>query len=414
MAMYSLFEIRQSIRRVRRTLLRAMVAALASGYVGVLWLTGNSTRSGWVFGGCSGRVFADNSAALFSHVRRMHPEIKACWIIDRESPDVPVAKSIGPVLFNGSIHAHICSLLAQVVIISHGSHDVPASNSAFNSNAVRVRLGHGLTAFKRTKGSAFHPVSKRNRAFDLVPVASIMERKNKATWGIEPQKLVITGLARHDELLRTDQTSSDNPSSVLYMPTWRDWLVGQSYFTKEGANFAEALESLIRSRELEQVLEQWRMKLKIGIHMGWPLLWADWLRDLAGEKFQVVEEPRVLQQAIVNAKILVTDYSSVAWDALYINRLSVFYQFDSGRFLRDRGSHIDLQEPLFGPTTSSASATIREIERLLSDPAYGDEWRCMMKIWKERAFAYRDDQNCRRIVDEIKECVYNRAIRTST
>ena len=179
----------------------------------------------WMFGGSSGLVYGDNAAALHAHVREHHPEIEAYWIIDRDSPDVARARAVGPVLYRKEFSTFVRALRARVHILSHGTHDIPTCSSNL-SPAYKVFLGHGLTALKKSRDEILHRDGNRDHIFDLAPVTSEFEQGNaaKQTWSFSPEKLVVSGMARFDSLLRKFREASEpEEPTILYMPTWRDW-----------------------------------------------------------------------------------------------------------------------------------------------------------------------------------------------
>ena len=122
----------------------------------------------WLFGGSVGRAYSDNSAALHQFVRNAQPAIRAYWVIDQDSPDLALAQSRGPVLLRNSVEACVRALLAEVLVVSHGVHDIPGLTSPA-CRALRVRLGHGITATRVRRPHLLGSVERLNRLFDLVP-----------------------------------------------------------------------------------------------------------------------------------------------------------------------------------------------------------------------------------------------------
>jgi hypothetical protein len=140
----------------------------------------------WLIGGSVGRAYAGNSAALHRHICVHHPEIRAYFVIDRDSPDVEAARQVGPVLYREDVWTYVYGLPARVHVVSHGLHDVLTCSSWLSRRAFKVRLGHGLTALKRTTGSALRSVRAKTRVFDLVPVSS--EFESETSWSGGPRR----------------------------------------------------------------------------------------------------------------------------------------------------------------------------------------------------------------------------------
>ena len=103
----------------------------------------------WVLGGSAGREYCDNSSASHWFLLRERPDIDAVWVIDRRSVDVDTVAAVGPWVDYGSVDAYRLTASADVLAFSHGVHDLPGL--LHNRDATIARLGHGLTAFKKTR-----------------------------------------------------------------------------------------------------------------------------------------------------------------------------------------------------------------------------------------------------------------------
>lgn len=353
----------------------------------------------WLLGGSVGKVYGDNSAALHQYLRRHHPELPVYWVINRDSPDVEAARAHGPVLFSDEVGTYARAILAAVHVISHGVHDVPVCSSSLSSGALKVRLGHGLTALKKTKARTGHTEASANAVFDLVPVASEFERSHKLEWGIMPEKLVITGLARFDTLLAQQRAHPADPRRLLYMPTWRDGVASASDW--EATPFFEGVNGFLTNPALHRLLERRGATLDVFLHMNLDPYVRGLDERLRGTPVRriAITDP---QRLFAEAGLLITDYSSVAWDVLYLDKPVVFYPFDVEDHERDRGGYLDPEVGLPGPVACTPDVLIDTLEAYLSgtlmeDPGY----RARVARWQRKAFAFRDDRNAERVTQEI-------------
>jgi CDP-glycerol glycerophosphotransferase (TagB/SpsB family) len=373
---------------------------------GKVWSKARAIRQErcWLLGGMSGKAYADNSAALHRYLIRERPDIHAYWVIDRDSPDVDRARQAGPVLFRDDLRTYVYGLLAQVQVISHGLADVPTFGSSLSNRAVKVRLGHGLTALKRTGGSRLRSVAAKSRFFDLVPVSSEFEKEHKASWGIARERIVVTGLPRFDELLRKDslfRSQADAAGArILYMPTWRDWLPADAAHLR-ATDFYRQVMALVLHPDLNRCLADHNVVLDLHLH-----ILARHHQQAIGQELAGLSQVRLLpagedlQEAIVRSGLLITDYSSVAWDFLYLDRPVLFYQFDAEMFKRHRGAHIELHD-LFGPITADPDTAVALTCHFVETGFDCHDYRQQMERWQGTAFPYRDDRNCERVVSAI-------------
>lgn len=363
------------------------------------WLSSPSLQRGWgdlvgapqqwMFGASVGAAFVDNSAALFRHVRRAHREIPALWAINADSRDVDAARAVGPVVVRDSFEASLLAQRAAVHVISHGVHDVPTCASpATDRRVLKVRLGHGLTALKKTKPRPLHTNASANRTWGLVPVASEFERAHKREWGIPDENLVVTGLARFDDLLekRARRAPTSSTTRILYLPTWRDW-----------TDVVPAeIGAFVASPRLTALLERHHAMLHVRPH---PLLAKQLTAALATHRgARTIVSMGDIQDELAAADFLVTDYSGVCWDALYVDMPVAFFSFDVNDYERHRGAYIDLRGDLPGPVARTVDDAVDMVGAVL---AGGVKLDAAARRWQERAFAFRGPGNSERITQAV-------------
>jgi CDP-glycerol glycerophosphotransferase (TagB/SpsB family) len=376
--------------RVARELARQGRGALGRALARLPERTRPAPDGAWLLGASVGAAYNDNSAALHAFLRQECRDIDAYWVINSDSHDLERARRVGPVLLREDVMTWAVARRAAVHVISHGVHDVPLCSSASTSNAVKVRLGHGLTAMKKTKSRPLQTNKTANAIFDLVPVASNFERENKRSWDIADDSLVVTGLPRFDPLVRRARAGSS--PRILYMPTWRD---GGS---RRQEDTAKAIVSFLQHPILHRALVDHGVTLDVYCHRNMRAVpgFAGLFRD---GLIRVLPVEHDVQDSIASCMAMVTDYSSVCWDALYVDKPVLFYQFDLDAYLGERGAYFDLRNDAPGPRAETPSAAAELVANALNDLVLSPAAR----RWQQRAFAFRDDQNCRRVYTVILE-----------
>jgi hypothetical protein len=371
----------------------------AAAIVAVLRAAGRAKgRAPWLISGGAGLFYGDNGAALHRHIVEHHPDVDVYWVISKRSGDVDRARQIGPVLYAEDLKAYIYGLQAQVHVTSHGLGDVPGCGSRFARDAVRARLGHGLTALKRPTKDNFANI------FDLVPVSSDFERQNKHTWGIDLDRMPITGLPRYDELLREDKTYRQQEGKpemrILYMPTWRRWLTTGKGRIENTAFYRGVMDFLLHPG-LNQFLTQHGILLSVHLHMGMNQYWDSIGQQLDSLNVEVLPPGTDLQDEIVRSRLLITDYSSVAWDFLYLDKPVLFFQFDLETFEEKQGAYIDLRKDLFGPAAYTPDRAVQLVKECVQSSFAYPDFLAKMNAWKAKAFHYHDRGNCARVMNAI-------------
>lgn len=361
-------------------------------------------RGVWIVGGNNGKLYTDNNALFHQHLLAAGAGIEAYWIINRNSPDRSKIPLSGSVLLKNSLKSFLYALVADVHIYSHGMGDVATvdwgiARRAFK-NTLKVLISHGVLGFKKSRHN-----KEQLDYFTLHIACSELEKSLKhGNWGIDEDRIAVTGYPRFDVLFREKgRTLKDEGGAILYMPTWRDWLVGW----KDGPDrdeYLRAMRAFLDDRGLRETLEEKRVGLYFAIHPN--MLEAAGRHGYAENgPVRTVRPAENLQEYILGCNMLVTDYSSVAWDFLYQNKPVVFYQFDRDRYLEERGSYLDLREGLFGPTCMEPVSLIRTVETLVSSGFDPGPYRETMREMREKMFRYIDAGNCGRVLQAIHDRV---------
>jgi CDP-glycerol glycerophosphotransferase (TagB/SpsB family) len=184
------------------------------------------------------------------------------------------------------------------------------------------------------------------------------------------------------------------------MPTWRESALLDG-LTFGHTKYARAILELLESPGLRDVLEAHRARVDLVLH---PIVRAralPWLKLRATAHVRVpsVSDPQGL---FASAGALITDYSSVAWDFLYMNKPVIFYHFDR-EYIDERGSHVDDDGMAWpGVVTTTAEEVVVEIERYLSGALSADRRVAdRAEAAGREMFAFRDEENCKRLAGEI-------------
>lgn len=254
-------------------------------------------------------------------------------------------------------------------------------------------LQHGVTAFKRVD----YLFGKRGSSPMTYFLTTSHAEQNVVVdnFGYDSRHAPVLGFSRWDLL---QNTADPSHPTILLMPTWRQWLEDVDDQTFLGSEYYQMYSSLINSPQLAEFLEQHNATLKFFIH---PKMSAQ-LRHFGSisksiELIDLGSAP--LNELIMECSMLITDYSSVAWDVLYMDKPVAFYQFDQARYIDEVGSYIDLNKALPGPLAKTEDKLIAALNKC------ADRGFTLDKKSKKRAskwFDFRDDRNRKRTYDFLK------------
>jgi CDP-glycerol glycerophosphotransferase (TagB/SpsB family) len=361
----------------------------------------------FLYGAFGGRRFDDNSAAFFEYMVANHPEIDSYWVIRKDCYSArPSARPLPDrerVAFKGTFRANVMALTADVYVYSHGRYDITDYSKSDTPRAFCVMLDHGFTALKKTsmvRLPSGKSVAEAALHLDLIASGSASEAKiHETEWGIPAEKIAVTGLARYDRLFSIAQARTELPRNILYMPTWREWnsrkvsLLQTEFFRQARAFLSDPL--------LSGSLARNGLTLQVYVHMWMREFFENFRKGFSLENIEILDQEIDLQKVIADSALLVTDYSSVCWDFLFLDRPVLFYQFDRDEFLEHTGSYIDLEKDLFGPVAVTAEEASAWVRKSISEGFSALPFRPQMEKMKKFAFAHRDDKNCERLAREI-------------
>ena len=322
----------------------------------------------WVFGARSGRGFADNAKYLFLHVAAHHPEARPIWL----TKDRTVVRELRERGYEAhhtySPRGLACNLRAGVVLFTHGLRDV---NLWCSGGARAVLLWHGTPLKHISWDSHFpdEPLPVRwahryaHRVLDMLTVTTeTMIPVFVSAFRIDPELIAVTGYPRNDALFesipgieigtdreahRVVETLAADHDVLLYLPTFRD----------SSASAMDALDV----PALDALLDERDAYLLVKTHPDDPLEPG----TAGSERIRCLPESVDSHSLLPHADALVTDYSSVFFDFLLLDRPILFYVHDLDRYRAERGFYFEYDAVTPGPVARTSAELLRAVERTL-------------------------------------------------
>lgn len=347
----------------------------------------------------------DNGYYLHKYIRENYPEAEAYYVINKKSPSYKRVKDLGNIVAYDSLKHHIYYFLSKKHISAFQFFGVPnnpliwflESKGFFKKK--RIFLQHGITK------ELISSLKYSNTKYDMFICGAKPEYEYIKKHFQYPLKNVIyTGFSRYDGL----HEDIKSKKQILLMPTWRQWLgmsgqvknKNEDYLKLINSNYYKRYNSLINSLELEKILENENYELLFYLHPE-----AQRFREYFNSKNSrvriVSREEGMLQDLIKESEVLITDYSSIAFDFAYMKKSILYYQFDSEEYYENhyaRG-YFDYERDGFGRVLTEELSLIESLKELVKS-------RKMNKVYEKRAknfFQIYDTQNSKRIYENIKK-----------
>lgn len=355
----------------------------------------------------------DNGYHFYKYLREEHPDVNAFYVITDDSPDYQKVSVLGNVIRSDSFR-HCLYYLAAVNSVSSQAYG--AFPFALNQAELRmiswmrnpqqkaIFLQHGVikdelakSAFEYGECDIDYFVCSAQREYEFV----------KKTYGYPDGAIGCIGLCRFDNLYRQKETSE---KMVLVMPTWRQWhkraqdgisLSEEEKQKFQSGEFYRSYHSLLTSKTLIDKLQKSDYKLYFYLHYQLQDYTA-LFRECGNGTVIIADRFHFdVQDLLLKAKILVTDYSSVFFDFGFMGKPLLYFHFDSVRFRESHYSkgYFDYERDGFGPCKYDTESLVCSLVKLIdSDGRQPEEYKNRVEAF----FPLRDDKNCERTFQAVE------------
>ena len=355
----------------------------------------------WLVGGNAGELYVDNARAIYEYVRSKK-EIEEFWVLNENSSIKD--KIPGEILIKGSVNAYLHFMNAEVVMFSHSiSADivpflyvVPLLNK-FHYKTLKVFLNHGTVGLKKRKAlnaKTEKIVEKMVQSYDLNICDSKFEEdvKSKSWWNVPKKSTFVTGYPRYDKLYNANIRGKE----IFFMPTWRPWLKNNVDDIQKTEYFKNII-NLLQNETLNKILEIKNIKMTVYIHQL--------MHDVKLRKnINILPKDAEITKEIMKSNMLITDYSSIAYDYLYMDMPILFYQFDKDEYEEKIGSYIDLNTELFGEVAYTSEECVEKIVKIINN-----DWKHLENVLEKverlrpKFLEYIDKNNSKRVYELIEQ-----------
>jgi CDP-glycerol glycerophosphotransferase len=310
----------------------------------------------FVFGSWYGLRYSDNSKALFEYILNNEPQFKPYWITHDKNVYKRLRSENKPVVMGYSFKGWWICQRTSVAFITNGVSDV---NRYALNGARYIWLWHGMPLKKiraDNKDSMYYPDEKRlYRKIILLIIKYLLPYnyfKNivsatisssdfflpylKSAFLIQEKKVWLTGLPRTDfsycnkTEIFIDRLKRDfsNSSIILYMPTFR---------IEKGKPYNPFNEQSFNNELFLDFLNKCNIIFLYKAHFHD----RTFNFSLSSKRFMILNDSDYdeLYVLISNIDILITDYSSVYFDFLCLNKPAILTPFDYDFYIREAREH---------------------------------------------------------------------------
>ncbi len=351
-----------------------------------------------------GDTFQDNSSVLYKYCTKNGKEDSTYFLVEKDTPAYEEAKKYGKVIKMNSLKHWLYLLNADNVITSYSitGYMLPKTinkNDFLEYYAdickyTKINLQHGVTY-----NNVVRSMSRNRTGFDKIVVTNKLEEEYVKKSGYADNDLLKVGLPRFDCLPNKEDKTI---KKILFIPTWRSDIVNKSYAgeTNKTSNmfmeteYYEKINGLLTNEKLNQLIIDKELEFVFKPHYE-----IEEFIDTFTFDDNIKLKPEVnVQQSLIDADLIITDYSSVFWDGIFMNKPILYYQFDKEKFngLHYSEGYISFNDDSYGKVLKEEGKLVDVICDYVTN-----DYETVSEKTREELFGYYSDSSCEKITSEI-------------
>lgn len=350
----------------------------------------------------------DNGEAFFRYVISQKPDADCYFVISKESPDYAKLSKLGKVIDAMSDEHRLLLLLADYIFTSqlNGWVENPFGDKEeyfrdLYHHAKVVFLQHGVTKDNQTKW-----LNRFNQNLYAIVTSSDIEKKAFLVnqYHYKEEQIWNVGMPRLDLLY------SAKPKYILFMPTWRQAVMEQRIDVESGtykwypknefteSNYCKCYSAVLSDKHF---IRECEAKGYTIVFMPHPIV------QPYIDKFNILPSVKVFdyetnwRELFAESYIMITDYSSVAFDFAYLKKPIIYFQFDRKEFFEShtyKQGYFDYKSMGFGKVVKCKKQLIKEIRACMDNGFSMDE---KYQIRVEKFYTFMDKECCRRLYEKL-------------
>lgn len=342
----------------------------------------------------------DNAERLYRYVSENYPHQKIFFALMRDCLDW---ERLEKERFNlVECYTHDFYQIAKKAKFFISSHTPQGYKVKLNVGQKFIFLGHGVDVqdvsnYFNCLGISLRTSSSNMEIFNLT--------ESNLRYFLTKKEVKLTGQARHDSLLLRNKINTKN---ILIMPTWREYLVYKREVTFDRklqdiffeSEYFIKWKSFLHSEKLAKLSLEYGYKITFVPHFNMRAI-LDYIEIPKYIDVGYREGGETFQKYFQESDLMITDYTSAAFEMAYLRKPVLYYQFDEEEFFVNHSytkGCFDYRTDGFGPVVETEDDLLKELENLLkNDCKVGEPYKSNI----ENTFAFRDGKCCERIYQEI-------------
>ncbi|MFS1918563.1 CDP-glycerol glycerophosphotransferase family protein [Vibrio sp. 10N.286.46.E10] len=297
----------------------------------------------WLLTSWSGLRFEDNSKAFYCYLSKEQRTIRPIYIVKCKKLNIQLRKENIDCYYYLSAYGIFYQIIASHIFFTHNI-GADFCRPLISKSTCRVNLWHGMPIKKirfddlvtysslniKIKSSEIYKYFSNEKYDYILSLGKKSTEILSSAFGHSPESFLEFGFPRNDILLR-GETSSEY-RRILYMPTFRNSI---------GSSIDIFSEFGILLKETNNKLEETNSKLFVKLHPANVL--PEFIINEARNYKNIVISLGDASSLILESDVIITDYSSVAFDVSSSNKSLLLFCPDlDNYFSYQRSSYINM------------------------------------------------------------------------
>jgi len=366
-----------------------------------------------LFGAFQGNSFGDNSGALYKYyISKDKGEFRCIWLTNYPETVNYVRGLGGEAFLKTSLQGLWFSLRASSIVSSHSYQDV-LLYKPISRRPKELYLHHGVP-IRKARIDKINNEGLRNESLYSEHAKSITYMVSTSTWSaarqgelvpVKSSQCKVDGYPRNDIFFQSNNLELDSfkkeyeafEFKILYAPTWRKYAAVR-FFPFQDFNLLK-LVHFLRKEKMCIFLKPHSTDMRRQMNNKF---WD----DIQGyqDVLKIVSRNKVysdIQTMMLISDCLVTDYSSIHYDYLLLDRPIIYLPYDKDEYANKMGEfNCDYEEFTPGPKPRSQEEFLNYLELFEKNK---DDFSKKRERIKGVIHKYKDGESCQRVYKTLLE-----------
>lgn len=228
-----------------------------------------------------------------------------------------------------------------------------ANNKIYSKNVSYVFLQHGVMYMVSLDADMRKHFNKEDKEAYRVVISSKLEGEHFVSLGgYDKENLYLTGLPKFDR-----NTLNKFADKIVIMPTWRRWEYNTVRDNINDSNYFKMVQRMV-----DCVPDEYKEKIIVLPHP----LFANIIKTKNMQLNKYIPKNVIYDEILKDTRLLITDYSSISYDAFYRGSNIIFYWEEKDFCVKQYGKNAKLmltEEKAFGDVVYNSKDLKKSIKK---------------------------------------------------